>query len=457
MKFNKWFLLVVVFFSSHVQAKNYLDENLRRLNWNGIDVVWLEDNSLPTYDVSIYFADGALGDQKGYAGLTELMFDQLSLGTNRYSQKEIVESLEYYGARYSSRVIHEYSTFSVSGLIKDIVPTMKMVCHMFSDSIFPKKELKKVKKRMMSEIQSVVSNHSQLAHIVFRKESLKGSGFEYPTGGTIQSIKKISSTDMTKRLTHFNKNVLKRVYIKGPSAIQKIQNIFEKDCGWKKASFEVKIPVVKKAPKGSEILFVSVPKANQAQVRIGRLIKTAEIDGGKADLKTFASNYLGVGFTSQLFRKLRLEKGLTYSVSSYVSEQKNYGRSGISTFTKNETILDLLDSTKRVIEKASVEISKQDFELSQKKILGNYLLSLESTSEFLNNLLYFDHIKRDYAEIYHFSKNMKNYNSDQLKKMIAEIFSWEKQSILILGNKNLIPKLKKAGYKVKSLNYKSYL
>ena len=33
-----------------------------RLNWDGIDVVWIENNRLPKYQVSVYFADGALSD-----------------------------------------------------------------------------------------------------------------------------------------------------------------------------------------------------------------------------------------------------------------------------------------------------------------------------------------------------------------------------------------------------------
>ena len=34
------------------------------LNWNGFEVIWVEDNQLPLYQIDFYFADGALSDRK---------------------------------------------------------------------------------------------------------------------------------------------------------------------------------------------------------------------------------------------------------------------------------------------------------------------------------------------------------------------------------------------------------
>lgn len=438
-------------------ATNYLDENLKKMEWGGMDVIWLEDDSLPTYDVSIYFNEGALGDRKGLNGETELMFAQLSSGTHRYSQKEIVEALEFYGTSYGSRVTHEYSTFSVSGLVKDFVPSMKMICHLFEDATFPKKELKKTKSRVLTSKRAIVTNHSKLANSAFRYESLKGSGLEMPTTGKIKTIKKIKSNTLLKRLKYFNDSSIKRIYIKGPKDVISLKNIILKDCGWKNGNKVAKKTIIKKLPASNKLIFVPVPNANQAQVRIGRIIKTDEVNAKDEELKSFTANFLGGGFTSRLVQRLRVEKGLTYSAGAYASEQKYYGRSGISTFTKNETIVDLLNAIKKVIRESSTGVDKEAFLLSKKNIKGNYLLGLESTSDFLQNLLQFDHIERDYKDIYKFSSVMDKVGSKDLEKMVSQIYSWDKQTILILGNKNLIPVLKKAGFKIRVEDYKKYL
>lgn len=450
-------LIVLSLLISTANAKNYLDDNLKKMNWGGMDVIWLEDDSLPTYDVSVYFNEGALGDRKNLNGETELMFSQLTSGTHRFSQKEIVESLEFYGANYGSKVTHEYSTFSVSGLVKDFVPTMKMICHLFEDATFPKKEIAKVKSRALAGFKAMVTNHSKLASRAFRYESLRGSGFEMPTSGTIKSMKRLKSKDLAARLKFFNESAVKRIYIKGPKETSSLKNIILNDCRWKQGAKERKIPVVSKLPDNKKIIFVPVPNSNQAQVRVGRIIKTDEVLGGKEELKSFSANFLGGGFTSRLVQKLRVEKGLTYSAGAYASEQKNYGRSGISTFTKNETILELLDSIKMVIEKSSTNADLEPFNLSKKNIKGNYLLGLESTSDFLQNLLHFDHIQKSYEEIYKFSGIMDKVSKQDLESMIKQLYSWESQTVLILGNKKLVKVLEKAGYKVVVKDYKKYL
>ena len=303
---KKILLLTSLLLSSSVFAKNYIEENVKKLNWNGIDIVWLEDNQLPVYDISIYFGEGALGDNKRRAGTNELMFNQLTSGTTRYTQKQILESLEFYGASYGSHSTHEYSTFEVSGLVKDYIPTMKMVCHLFNQATFPKNELQKVKRRIKSKMESVVTNHGALASHIFRSESLKGSGYEIPVSGTVKTINRVSSSDLTKRLKEINKNVTKRIYIKGPKSILGLKSIFINDCGWKKADGALTPPKVSKIKSNTKIIFVRMPKANQAQVRVGRVLTSAEVSNNTTELKTFAAKFMGGGFTSQLVQELSL-------------------------------------------------------------------------------------------------------------------------------------------------------
>jgi len=439
-------------------AKNYLDENLKKIKWNDIEVVWIEDDSLPTYDILFYFKEGALGETKSNAGEVELMFSQLTSGTNRYSQKEILENLEFFSTNYDSHVTHEYSTFSVSGLVKDLVPSMKMICHMFDDAKFPDVELKRMKKRIESGIKTMVTNHSQLANHVFRIESMKGSGFELPTTGTLASIKKIESKDLKKRLDYFNKNVFKRIYIRGPSAVTDLKNIIVNDCRWAQGELRKDVPTQNNEGKLSQnIILIPVPNANQAQIRIGKFINSSEISFIKSDLKTFTAKYMGGGFTSQLIQSLRVGKGLTYSASAYASEQKNYGRAGISTFTKNESLVEMLKAIDEVVQKNETTINSEELARAKRSAKGQYLLSLESTSDFLSNLLFFDHIGRNYEDIYKFTNNIEKLNSNDLKLMVAELFNMKKQTILIVGDKSLKKILEKEGHKVSVRKIKDYL
>ena len=454
MKYIITFLIILT--TNNVMA-NYLDDNLHQENWGGVDIIWLEDETLPTYDLTVYFGQGAFSDNKKRAGELSFMFDQLTSGTKRFTREQIVESLEFYGTSYGSRVTHEFSTFSVSGLSKDFLPTMKMVCHLFNDSTFPKEELNKTKKMATASLNSLVSSHRELAARAFRYESLKGSGYETPTDGTLKTIKKIHPKHLKEKLNFLNKNVYKRVYIKGPKVVKGFETIIKNDCHWAKASYQESLPEVKKVAERKKIILIPVPKANQAQVQIGRIMSSAEVKKNNDVAIQFASNFLGGGFTSRLIQKLRVELGLTYSAGAYVSEQRSYGRAGISTFTKNETIVPLLTNIKAVLTKSESDIDLDAFTYSKRNLKGNYLLSLESTSDFLGQLQMLDHVQKPYDEIYEFTDKLTKITKEDLEKQVKSIFNWDEQTVVILGSKSLAKSLRKAEYKVEIKSYKDYL
>ena len=81
-------------FSWGAPAQPGIEDNIKRLNWNGMDVVYIEDNRFPTYDLVFYFADGALSDEPGRKGLTYHAFNLLDSGTAKMSQKDILDQFE---------------------------------------------------------------------------------------------------------------------------------------------------------------------------------------------------------------------------------------------------------------------------------------------------------------------------------------------------------------------------
>lgn len=456
MKFT--ILLSILTISLGLKAGTFLDDHLRTQNWNGIDIVWLEDNTMPTYDVIFYFDGGAALDPVGKEGITDMSLNLLTLGTPRRFQGQIIDFLEFYGASYGASVSHEYSTYHVSGLVKDIIPTVKLVCELFSEASYPNKELKLRKRRAIHAFKNLVTKPSRLASRIFRQVSLEHTPYARPTDGTMKTLKNISPRDLIKQRELFNNKVRKTIYLRGPKQVLNLKNVVKNDCGWDKNPEKSKHEFI--SEKGSKykgkVVFVPIPKSNQAQVRIGRTLSTKEANE-KRVLKGFTANFLGSGFTSRLMQRLRVDKGLTYSVSAFAAGQRDYGRAAISTFTKNATIVELLKSIEEVITENSKKIEKDLLVLTQKSTTGNYLFSLESTSGFLQRLVQLDHIGMPYNEIYNYEDKVNKITLPLLQNSLKDIFEMKEQVITIVGSKSLIKKLRKAGYDVVVKNYKSFI
>ncbi|GEM_PF-444199 len=440
--------VMVMLLSGKLYAAQMKDR-VATFNWNGIDVVWVQDEQFPVFNLGVYFADGALSDHKQKSGETAQMFENLTSGTNRYTQEQITDTLDYFGASLDLDVTHEYSVFSASGLLSNMVPAVKMVCHLFKDSVFPSKVIKDEIKKDVDEIYNMVSDHGDLATRVYRAISLSGSPYEIYSSGTIDGLKNIDTIDLAKKLNYFNSNVKKKIYLSGPRDVLKIEDIIKSECGWAVKDKEVgsyvrNVDYQHKKLKKNEIYLVTVPKANQAQFRIGRILDKNEIDN--SELMRFSASFLGGSFTSRLMREVRVARGLTYSIGSSAAPQRDYGRANISTFTKNETVGDLLGVVHKVLlDVSAVAIEDEEFERARGYLLGNYLFGFEKSDAYLAQLISLDHMNMKYERLNRFPDIINRIKKEEIVTSISQIFDWDSMYTVVLGTVELKAQLEKFG------------
>lgn len=460
-------LLLGIYFISNLYASTEVEKTIKRLNWNGIDVIYLEDNRFPTYDIVMYFADGALSDG-GNPGETKHAFGLLDTGTSKFSQKEILDQIEFLGTEFGSDVTHEYSTLSLTGLSKDLNTAMSQACHILRQSNYPKDVIKKELDLERSDLQTIVSSPQALAERVFREVSLANSPYAYPVSGKILDLAKFTPESLRAKTDSFLNHVKKRIYLTGPASILSVEKILKEECqleGKKDDFVRVVDERIKKSRKhhkeisNNQIVFVPVPDANQVQVKIGRLLNSEEISDRTGDL--LAMEFLGGGFTSRLMREVRVKRGLTYSIGSYISSQKQYGRAAISTFTKNDTVNRLIEVIEETLLKIKNEgIKEEDFNNSRGSLVGSHPFKFEANKSFLMQLLQLDHVERPYAELFNFNEAVVKYNAKDIQDTIDNVFGLGKQIIFILGDKSIekdLRKLPKKYGKLRVVDYKKYI
>lgn len=451
--------LITLATNSNAMAAN-IEDSIQKFNWNGVEVVYIEDARFPTFDLSIYFADGSLSEKEGHRGMTTYSFDLIDSGTKKLTQKEVLEKLEFIGINYGADVTSEYTRFSVSGLTKDLNESMSLVCSLLRDTTYPEAGIKNDLEISKNGIENMVSNLRGISERVFREVSLKDTVYAYPTSGKLADFPSYTPSNLRNKMDYFLNDVKKRVYITGPKDVLKVQSILKNDCKFKGSEKDF-VRVVENPGKASgkvNFVFVPVPDANQVQLKIGRFVEASELKS--AVLNDIASEFLGGGFTSRLMREVRTKRGLTYTIGSFVSGQKQYGRAGISTFTKNETIDQLIEVIDNTVKSVKTGITDQDLSHATDGLIGGHPFKFETNTAFLSQLLYLDHIGRPYSDLFEYRDEVKKYNGKDVAKKITDIFSMDKQTILVLGDKSIEPKLKKLTKKygkLTILDYKNYL
>ncbi len=456
---TKLILALSLLVSFKTMAAPKVEDSIKRLNWNGIDVVYIEDNRFPTYDMLLYFADGALGDEKGRMGLSQHAFSLLDTGTAKLSQKDILDQFEFYGTEFNADTTHEYTTLSLSGLSKDLNTSMTQACTLLREANYPAETIKQELDKERSELQSLIANPQALSDRVFREVSLSNTPYSYPVTGKLRDLDTYTPAALRARMDFFLNKAKKRIYLTGPKTILSVEKVITEKCQFKgsPSDFVRTVSYKKQKHNSAQIVFVPLPDANQVQVKIGRFLNYDEM--GDRRLDTLASEFLGGGFTSRLMREVRVKRGLTYSIGAYISSQKQYGRSGIATFTKNQTINKLLEVINDAVEKIHKDgISDEDLEKSRGSIIGAHPFKFESNRAFLAQLLYLDHIEKSYSELFDFNQAVMKYTAKDVARKIDDVYGMRYQTIFILGDKSIETELKKLKLgKLHVLDFKGFI
>ena len=448
-----WLVLLGLVSLPALANSEWLD-SVKRMKWGDIDVVWVQDEKFPKYTWSLLFKDGAVNDQKGLEGQTHYALDYLTAGTNKFKQNELNEFFEFYGVNTKTVVTHEYSTLSVTGLSKDAPVIMERVCHLLSEASYPEAEVKSLLSREQSRLKSLVTSHAALADRVFRSESLKTTPFNIPAEGNLKSLQNLKRENLLGRLKEL-RGAPKALYITGPRDILSLEKTF-KNCGLQATSPGKPLTQLAPSPKVGKIILVPVPEANQAQIRIGRYLVAPEFKG-KNELFYFGTSYLGGGFTSKLVQEIRVKRGLTYSAGAYASVQENYGRAGISTFSKNETVAETIKVIRDILAGIKTNgIEEKEYRHQLGHIVGGYAFHFEQTENFLAEVFMYDLQGRPLSDLAKFPETISSISSEKLAQGIDELFSWDRQFIVVVGDKSLAKELKKIA-PVEIVDYKNYL
>ncbi|MDH4467545.1 MAG: insulinase family protein [Bacteriovoracaceae bacterium] len=426
------------------------------------DLYYLADERVPTFHASIYFADGALSEETDKKGLSNAMFDLLENGTKQLTQEAIAGNLDQLGMSIKGSTDYEFSTLEFEGLVQSRVDTTKFVCEILKDSTFPASELKKFQTAKSSEIQNLVSTHGALIERVARQLFYEGSPLVSPLDGNLSSLKKLKTVDLKNQRDYFLNKVKKRVFLQGPKTVLDIVDILKKDCGFAKDAKFVRSEVVKNLNIdriNPLIYFIPLPKANQAQIRMSR-VQSSKAFQGLYEQNQLTSSLLGGSFTSLLMQEVRVKRGLTYSISANSPSQSTFGRSVISSFSRNEGVVDTINAIKQVTDDlCSGKVASELIEGSKKYLKGSQLVSFDDTKAYLSMVTSYYHKGRTLEDITLFPSRIESVSKDQIVDACKRLYFSGTLTTAVLGDQSLKEKLEKAFgvQNVKTVKYEDYL
>lgn len=384
-------------------------------------VIVYKKGNLPLAYVKLLFKGGnALENKAG----------ELYLLGRILSQSNLSLSLEEFGTTLSVNTDYESFSLDYELLSSLLEPSLKQVFHFLKNYKISKQEFQFAKYRLLQELKLQKDQYYHQARFYFY-ENLYGKTHRYgrPITGIFASVKQITIEDLQKLYDKAVNKALAHLILVGNIKDSDKYSSYLNELPNKTISYSKDRKISKPLHTGKRIYNIA---SSQVFVRIGSM-------GIKRSNKNYVaykllSDLIGGGFGSIVMKKLREEKGLTYSpVANFYSQriQKGYFFVAYSTRVKNlgKSLQVIDDVFKQLAENG---ISKAGFKLSLKALYGNLIQRQETNSgiaSLLEEALVFNLKPMFWEENL---KQLKELNYEKVSKLAKHFFNGKKFTYIIL-------------------------
>ena len=434
MRSIRLLIILCLLAGSIVQAKINLPASEDITLDNGLMIRVINRPELPLFTLNLTYRAGSIYDPVGKEGLASLCNEMLMRGTKSRDARQIAEEISFGGGTLANFCGRESAGFAGEFLSENGAKGFQILSDILLNSTFANDELIKIRTRTVAELESRIEDASAVATEYFYSEVLGDNRYSHLPSGVIETVTLLNRDDV---LDFFHQaytpdNCI--LVICGDVDKNTVKKWAQQYLGqWKGKSSLPQVTANFAPVTGRQILILDKQDATQTQVRIGNV----GLKIGSPDYIPFeaARTVFAGSFTSRLVNEIRVNRGLTYSVSMRSSQYAPGGMVYVSTFTKNQSVGEVLDiilnETKRIQTEA---IPDSEFFGAVKYRTGLYPLRFETNDDIadvFSNLWLYD-LDKSYYET--FQEKMKALTSNDALRVTQRDFPFTDYRIVLVGN-----------------------
>lgn len=415
---------------------------------NGMRLVIAPRTELPLVSVELLVESGAADDPAGKKGLASFTAGLMRRGTKSRSADEIDGAIEFVGGTLETGAGQDATVISASVTSEHLALALDIVGDVALNPSFPKEEFQVQKRRLVGLLTQALDDPGTVADRAMLG-ALLGAEHPYslPSTGTRASVASFKLSDV--RSAHARNFTPERatLFVVGDVAPRTVRKLVEEAFGGWEAKAPKRAAIPNPAPlEKNRIRIIHREQATQVQIRV----VTTAFDS-KTDPVFFpavvANAAFGGGFTSRLVDEIRVNRGLSYSVGTRFTQLRGAGFFSFHSFTKNETVGELLQVLLAESERArSGGFTADEIARSKSYLSGLYPLRLETNGQIASALaeisLY--GLPEDWVEAYR--GRIVEADQPSIDRAAQEWFFARPFAVVLVGNERAIKKgLREAG------------
>jgi predicted Zn-dependent peptidase len=349
---------------------------------NGIQVVSESISHSHSVAIGIWVTNGSRHDKRDMNGVAHFIEHLLFKGTKKRNALDIAREIDSVGGVLNAFTCREYVCYYAKVLNDSLSKVIELLSDIFLNSTFDPAEIEKERKVVLQEIRMLRDSPESYIHELFCQSFWKSHPLGMSIAGTEESVGRLSRdillNSRNERFRTEDIIISAAGKVSHPELVTLLEALFA-DVEEGSCQKDPELPVCEKR--------VEIISKDLEQVHLCIGTKALPQDSPQRYVGYVLNTILGGSISSRLFQEVREEKGLAYSVYSYVLSHSDTGTLVVYAGTKQEKLLEVIDIILQQFRALKNEpITNAELEFAREHLKGNLLLSLESTDNRMTKL-----------------------------------------------------------------------
>ncbi|MFH1890293.1 MAG: pitrilysin family protein [Candidatus Kuenenbacteria bacterium] len=381
----------------------------------------------------IFVGTGSRYESDKIAGISHILEHMFFKGTKKRPMPEdIARSIEGIGGYANAATSQDY-TFYYNRVPKGkAAQGLEVLSDMMRNSIFDDDALEREKNVILEELNMYLDTPSRYIYDLLMHTMWPDDSLGRDVIGTPASIKQIGRNDLLEYIKSNYGPQDKILSIAGNFKSANILALARKYFGGQKPIRQNTFKKTKRFNSEKPRVFIFPKKTDQAHLAIGF---PSSFYGHKDEpALALIDVILGTGMSSRLFLKIREEKGLCYSINSFVEKFKDTGlfgvKAGLNIKNIDSAISAILSEVKKI---TNEKVSGLELRDAKEYLRGNINLSMDNSDSIAAwygiQGLFYQKIESPQQKI----KKLLQVKEDDIIKLARKLFQMRKLSLSVIG------------------------
>lgn len=400
----------------------------KKLN-NGIRVSLKQMDGLLSVTAGILVGTGAAFERDDEDGISHFIEHMQFKGTPTRTAFEISDAFDSLGAQVNAFTGKDMTCYYVKSTSDHAAEAFSLLADLFLNAEFPEEEMAREKGVVVEEIKMDEDSPEDLCLDLLARATFGSENYGRNILGPQKNVEGFTREQLFayKRERYCPENIV--VSFAGNLTIDEALALVETHFGSLKSTGFAERK--KNVRYRAETLFKQKP-IEQAHFALS-------FPAVKRDHPDYAATQvmnviLGGGMSSRLFKKVREEMGLAYSVYSYLTGYEEAGALTVYAGVNAQKAEEALEAVRRVIEEFRKGVTEEEFLRGREQLRSSTIFSEENTASQMllygKNLLYT-------GEEYDFEEKMREISSltrEDILRVIKDNFDFSRAAVASVGN-----------------------